>query len=99
MPCLSQWFCGFRAGRALSSVSMRGYMRKQALRLGELRDYVGLTQRELAEALGVSQPAISKRLAADDHLWSSLRELIGAMGGEMKVFACIDGEEIELELG
>jgi|SRR5215210_6737345 len=78
--------------------------------LSELRRERGPTQAELAEALGVSQPAISKLQAAasqgsvsgSDMLLSTLAGYIEALGGRLELHATLPGhpeEEISVPVG
>ncbi len=55
--------------------------------LHELRRARALTQRDLAEALRVNQPAISKLEQRADVYVSSLRSYIEAAGGKLKIVA------------
>ncbi len=52
-----------------------------------LRDALRFTQQQLAEELGVKQAAISKMERRPDHLVSTLRRFIEAMGGELELKA------------
>ena len=55
--------------------------------LHELRRARALTQQDLAEALNVNQPAISKMEQRTDAYISSLRSYIEAVGGKLKIVA------------
>jgi predicted transcriptional regulator len=55
--------------------------------LHELRNARGLSQKMLAEALHVQQPAIAKMEKRTDMYISTLRSHIEAMGGELEVIA------------
>lgn len=55
--------------------------------LNELRQARGLSQKMLAEALHVQQPAIAKIEKRTDMYISTLRSHIEAMGGELEVVA------------
>jgi transcriptional regulator with XRE-family HTH domain len=52
-----------------------------------LRDALPFTQQQLAEELGVKQAAISKMERRPDHLVSTLRRFIEAIGGELELKA------------
>jgi transcriptional regulator with XRE-family HTH domain len=78
--------------------------------LAELRRERGMTQAELAEALGVSQPAISKLEAAasrgsvsgSEMFLSTLAGYIEALGGRLELHATFPGhpdEEIAVPVG
>ena len=52
-----------------------------------LRDALQFTQQQLAEELGVKQGSISKMERRPDHLVSTLRRFVEAMGGELELRA------------
>ncbi len=52
-----------------------------------LRDALHFTQQQLAEELGIKQSSISKMERRPDHLVSTLRRFVEAMGGELKLRA------------
>ena len=63
--------------------------------LQELRQTRHLTQQELAEILNVNQAALSKMENQSDMRISTLRKVLLAMGGKMKIVAEFpDGEVI-----
>ena len=55
--------------------------------LQELRNARGLSQKMLAEALHIQQPAIAKLEKRTDMYISTLRSHIRAMGGELEIIA------------
>ena len=55
--------------------------------LHELRRARALTQQDLAKALNVNQPAVSKLEQRTDAYISSLRSYIEAVGGKLKITA------------
>ena len=55
--------------------------------LNELRQARGLSQKKLAEALHIQQPAIAKMEKRTDMYISTLRSHIEAMGGKLDVLA------------
>jgi DNA-binding transcriptional regulator YiaG len=61
-------------------------MRKE-MSLQDLREAQELTQKQLAETLGVNQAHISKLERRTDIYLSTLRRIIQAMGGELEVRA------------
>jgi transcriptional regulator with XRE-family HTH domain len=78
--------------------------------LSELRRERGMTQAELAEALGVSQPAISKLetaasrggVSGSEMFLSTLAGYIEALGGRLELHATFPGhpeEEIAVSVG
>ena len=62
-------------------------------------DAHGLTQTELAQALGVSQAAVAKTEQREDLLLSTLNAYIEALGGQAHIVITFNGEEIDLDLG
>ena len=52
-----------------------------------LRDALQFTQQQLAEELGIKQGSISKMERRPDHLVSTLRRFVEAMGGELELRA------------
>jgi DNA-binding XRE family transcriptional regulator len=68
----------------------------QQMLLAELRKLSGLTQAQMAKALGVRQPTLSKLENADDMQISTLRRLITALGGELRIIAKLPHGSIEL---
>jgi predicted transcriptional regulator len=55
--------------------------------LTELRNARGLSQKMLAESLGIQQPAIAKMEKRTDMYISTLRSHIEAMGGRLEITA------------
>jgi len=79
--------------RAKMSPEARAMADKMALTmltempLAELRKARGLSQKKLAEALHIQQPAIAKMEKRTDMYISTLRSHIEAMGGNLEVLA------------
>lgn len=68
-----------------------------AIHLVELREKAGLTQRELAERLGVDQSRISRLERAEDLQLSTLAGYVQAVGGDLQVRATLpDKSTVEL---
>jgi len=57
------------------------------LLLSELRQLAGKSQQQLAAALGIKQPSLSKLENQDDMQVSTLRRIVEALGGELEVIA------------
>jgi len=57
------------------------------LLLSEVRRLAGKSQRELAKTLGIKQPSLSKLESQDDMQLSTLRRIVEALGGELRVLA------------
>lgn len=57
------------------------------LLLSEVRQLTGKSQRQVAEALGIKQPSLSKLEKQTDMQISTLRRIVKALGGELEVSA------------
>ena len=55
------------------------------LLLSEVRKLAGKSQRQLAEALGIKQPSLSKLEKQTDMQVSTLQRIVRALGGELEV--------------
>jgi predicted XRE-type DNA-binding protein len=55
--------------------------------LPEIRKHSGMTQKEVAAVLGISQPGLSKIENQDDMQIGTLSKLIEAMGGTLEIIA------------
>ena len=64
--------------------------------VAEIRKFMGFTQEELAEKLGVSQPSLSKLENQDDMQLSTLCRLIEALGGELEIIARLPEGDIRV---
>jgi transcriptional regulator with XRE-family HTH domain len=62
--------------------------------LQELRQHRGLTQQQLAERLHLHQAAISKMESQADIHISTLRRIVAAMGGRLKLVAAFPDAEV-----
>ena len=64
--------------------------------LAEIRRQSGLTQTELAEALDIKQPSLSKLESQDDMQISTLKRIVHALGGELDLVVRMPGGTIRL---
>ena len=64
--------------------------------LADIRKSAGLTQEELAAALGIAQPSLSKLENQDDMQISTLRHLIQALGGELEIIAHLPKGDVRM---
>jgi transcriptional regulator with XRE-family HTH domain len=69
---------------------------KQEMALQELRQALDLTQQELAEKLHVNQAAVSKFENQSDIYIGTLRKILAAMGGELRITAHFDEGDIQI---
>jgi transcriptional regulator with XRE-family HTH domain len=67
---------------------------KNELALKELRQAMELTQEELAKELHVNQAAVSKFESQSDIYISTLRKILFAMGGELRIVAHFDDGDV-----
>lgn len=68
-----------------------------AMELRELRQEAGKTQAEVAEIAEMTQAELSKFERRDDHLLSTLRRYVEALGGDLEVVAVFDNKRIALK--
>lgn len=66
------------------------------MELRELRELAGVSQSELASAASMSQPQLSQIESRDDHLLSTLRRYVEALGGHLEVIAVIGDKRVVL---
>jgi DNA-binding XRE family transcriptional regulator len=66
------------------------------MNLRELRRLTGLTQEDVAQATQMRQSELSRVERRDDHLLSTLRRYIEALGGELEVIARFDKKSVKL---
>lgn len=61
------------------------------LLLAEIRKQAGLTQVDLAERLGITQPSLSQLESQDDMQISTLRRIVESLDGELELTAKLPG--------
>jgi len=66
------------------------------MNLQQLREHVRKTQGDVARKAAVTQPQLSRIEGRRDHLVSTLRKYVRALGGEIQVVAEIGVERIVL---
>lgn len=71
----------------LATIDKRADAMARKIVLRQLRKSIGLTQKQLAHTLGVSQSSLSQLESRDDFQLTTLRRVINAMGGELDVIA------------
>ena len=82
------------AARARAATLAKDMMAEMLL--AEIRKFMGLTQEQLAAALGVTQPSLSKLENQDDMQVSTLRRLIEALGGQLEIVAHLPKGDIRI---
>jgi predicted transcriptional regulator len=68
-------------------VAQKAEQMLQEMPLQELRQARGLSQKMMADALNIQQPAVAKIEKRTDMYLSTLRNHIQAMGGELEIVA------------
>lgn len=71
---------------------------EQEMALGQLRKAMNMTQAQIAEASGLSQPAVSQMEQRGDFLVSTLRRYIEAMNGNLVLTAHFPQGEATISL-
>jgi hypothetical protein len=66
--------------------------------LTELRRELGVTQTEMAAAAEMTQGELSKLERRDDHLVSTLRKCVRALGGELEITAVVGNKRVRLNV-
>ena len=61
-----------------------------------LRESVGRTQGEVASRVSMTQPQLSRVETRRDHLLSTLRRYVEALGGHVEVVAVVKGTRVIL---
>ncbi len=67
-----------------------------AMALAELRQALKLSQEDIAAAMKINQPAVSKIEKNTDMFINTLRRYIEAMGGELDITARFNDREIRI---
>lgn len=68
-------------------------LRDEYLTLQELRKRKHVTQKDLAELLGINQENVSRLERRKDLRLSTIREYVEALGGEIKIVAVFPNEQ------
>jgi DNA-binding XRE family transcriptional regulator len=80
--------------RARSDARVKEMMAEMLL--AELRKHSGLTQQEVAETLGISQPGLSKMESQSDMQIGTLDRIVEALGGKLEIIAHMPGGDVVL---
>jgi len=80
------------------TAEIRDQVRREVIEanLKELRGMVDKTQTEIAAALGATQGRVSQTEGGEDHLVSTLRSYVQALGGELEVVARFGDKTVRL---
>lgn len=68
----------------------------EELTLRELRRALELTQAEVSRSASISQSELSRLENREDHLTSTLRRYVEALGGELEITAVFGGRRIKI---
>jgi predicted XRE-type DNA-binding protein len=71
--------------------------RVHELLLSELRQATGKSQRQVADALGIKQPSLSKLEKQVDMQVSTLQKIVKALGGELEVLAKFPNGTVKID--
>jgi hypothetical protein len=80
----------------VTRASGRRGARGKVMNLQQLREHVRQTQGDVARRAAVSQPQLSRVEGRRDHLVSTVRKYVRALGGDVQVVAEIGPERIVL---
>lgn len=69
----------------------------QELTLIKLRQAIGLTQGQVADQMGISQPGLSKMENQTDIGLGTLRRYVEALGGNLEIRAVFDKESMLID--
>jgi len=65
--------------------------------LRALRASVGKIQGDVARKMSMTQPQLSRVETRRNHLISTVRKYVRALGGQIEVIAVVDGERVALQ--
>ena len=86
------------ASRAIREKGLRRSRELMAeLFLGEVRKLTGKSQRDLAKALGIRQPSVSKLENQDDMQISTLKRIVETLGGQLDIVAEFPNTSVRLK--
>jgi hypothetical protein len=81
---------------AQARVRARADAELEGLSLKALRQTLELTQVEVGRGAAMTQSELSRLESRDDHLTSTLRRYVKALGGELEISAVVRGRRIKL---
>jgi len=81
---------------ARARVAARASAELEQLTLRGLRQDFARTQADMGEALEMSQSQLSRVESRTDHLTSTLRRYVEALGGELEITVLIGGRRIKI---
>jgi predicted transcriptional regulator len=84
------------SAEALARVRARAKAELEELTLKALRQDLSLTQVEVSRTASMTQSELSRLESRNDHLTSTLRRYVEALGGELEVTAVFGGRRIKI---
>ena len=69
---------------------------RQEMLLAELRKHTGMTQQELADKHGISQPSLSKMESQEDMQIGTLNGLVDSVGGKLELIVHLPDGDVRL---
>jgi predicted transcriptional regulator len=81
---------------ALARVRARASAELEELTLKGLRQGLALTQTEVSRTASMTQSELSRLEARNDHLTSTLRRYVEALGGELEVTAVFGSRRVKI---
>ncbi len=82
----------------LTEIDQRVAAEVLEMNLTALRESLGVTQVEMAAAAEMTQSEVSKLEKRSDHLVSTLRRAVRALGGDLEVTAVVGDKRIKLSV-
>lgn len=82
----------------LADIDQRVAAEVLEMNLTALRESLGITQVEMAAAAEMTQSEVSKLEKRSDHLVSTLRRAVRALGGDLEVTAVVGSKRIKLSV-
>lgn len=80
----------------LAAIEVKAKAMAFEMELRDLREAAGVTQVDLAKDADIAQSELSKIERRDDHLLSTLRRYVRALGGDLEVVAVLGNKRITL---
>ena len=87
---MSKKFSSLRENMSPSAQAKAKLKKKEIMAemlLSELRQEAGLTQKDLADSLGIKQPSLSKLESQSDMQVSTLKRIVEGLGGSLEIIA------------
>lgn len=86
------------AAAELAEIDQRVAADVREMNLTALRESLGVTQVQMAAAAEMTQSEVSKLEKRSDHLVSTLRRAVRALGGDLEVTAVVGNKRVKLSV-